>query len=178
MVTDATSKSLAGIASKATPARQVDLPKTSVESRALMEQYGLRATRQRLGLAKLLFGMGHRHVTADALSAEAKAAKMSASLATVYNVLNLFADVGLVRALPIEGTKTVFDTNTTDHAHFFYEDTATVEDIPAACAIPADSIEPPEGFEVVRVDIVVRLRRKGTAPVEACETPCETPCEA
>jgi Fur family iron response transcriptional regulator len=132
-----------------------------------MEQYGLRATRQRLGLAKLLFGDGHRHVTADALSAEAKAARMPLSLATVYNVLNLFADVGLVRALPIDGTKTVFDTNTTDHAHFFYEETAKVEDIPTASAIPAMAIDPPEGYEVVRVDVVVRLRRKDSAPVRA-----------
>lgn len=125
-----------------------------------MEEYGLRATRQRLGLARLLFGKGHRHVTADALSAEAKAANMPASLATIYNVLNLFADVGLVRALPIEGTKTIFDTNTTDHAHFFFEETAMVEDIPVACAIPAPAIDPPDGYEIVRVDVVVRLRRK------------------
>ncbi len=130
------------------------------QGRALMERYGLRATRQRLGLAKLLFGGGHRHLTADALAAEAKAAKMPASLATIYNVLNLFADVGLVRALPIEGTKTIFDTNTTDHAHFFYEETATVEDIPGAFAGPGTAIEAPDGYEVVRVDVVVRLRRK------------------
>jgi Fur family iron response transcriptional regulator len=135
-----------------------------------MEQLGLRATRQRLGLAKLLFGGGHRHLTADALAAEARAAKMPASLATIYNVLNLFADVGLVRALPIEGTKTVFDTNTTDHAHFYYEETSRVEDIPGAFAGMATAIDAPEGYEVVRVDVVVRLRRKGTCLRRASET--------
>jgi Fur family iron response transcriptional regulator len=136
-------------------------PRPVRHGRALMEHHGLRATRQRIGLAKLLFGGGcHRHVTADTLAAEARAKKMPASLATIYNVLNLFAEVGLVRALPIDGTKTVFDTNTADHGHFFYENTAMVEDIPVSCALPALNIEPPEGFEVVRVDVVVRLRPK------------------
>lgn len=132
----------------------------SQHSRTLMEKYGLRATRQRLGLAKLLFGKGDRHVTADALSAEASAAKMSASLATVYNVLNLFAEVGLVRALPIDGTKTVFDTNTSDHGHFYFEESGEIEDIMVAGGKLAAEIEPPEGFEIIRVDVVVRLRRK------------------
>jgi Fur family iron response transcriptional regulator len=148
------------VPSKVSPMPAKGAGSTGRQSRELMEQFGLRATRQRLGLARLLFGRGHRHVTADALSAEAKAANMPASLATVYNVLNLFADVGLVRALPIEGTKTIFDTNTTDHAHFFFEETATVEDIPVACAIPAAAIDAPDGYEIVRVDVVVRLRRK------------------
>jgi Fur family iron response transcriptional regulator len=161
---DMISRSISDPSAAVSPSGSDNVPRTSQNSRALMEYYGLRATRQRLGLAKLLFGRGHRHVTADALSAEASAAKMPASLATVYNVLNLFADVGLVRALPIEGTRTIFDTNTTDHAHFYYEGTSKVEDIPAVCAIPVTSIDPPEGYEVVRVDVVVRLRRK-TAPV-------------
>lgn len=129
-------------------------------SRALLEKYGLRATRQRLGLAKLLFSKGDRHVTADALAAEANAAEMSASLATVYNVLNLFAQVGLVRGLAIEGTKTVFDTNTSDHGHFFFEETGEIEDIGAQGARVFSEVEPPDGFEIVRIDVVVRLRRK------------------
>jgi Fur family iron response transcriptional regulator len=150
------------LAAKGAPPARAALS-TSRPVRTLMEDYGLRATRQRLGLARLLFGNGHRHVTADALSAEAKAAKMPASLATIYNVLNLFAEVGLVRALPIEGTKTVFDTNTTDHGHFYYEESATVEDMPDGCASLAAAIDPPEGFEIVRVDVVARLRRKVSA---------------
>lgn len=133
------------------------------KGRALLERYGLRATRQRLGLAKLLFGKGDRHLTADVLASEAQAARMPASLATVYNVLNLFAQVGLVRSLAIEGGKTVFDTNTTDHSHFFYEDTGVVSDIGPDVMRLAEGIEAPEGYEVSRVDVVVRLRLKGVA---------------
>jgi Fur family iron response transcriptional regulator len=133
---------------------------TQQQSRALLEKYGLRATRQRLGLARLLFSKGDRHVTADALAAEAHGARMSASLATVYNVLNLFAEVGLVRGVSIEGTKTVFDTNTSDHCHFYFEETGEISDIEADTRKFASEIAPPEGYEISKVDVVVRIRRK------------------
>lgn len=104
------------------------------------------------------------------MAAEANALRMSTSLATVYNVLNLFAHVGLVRGLAIEGTKTVFDTNTTDHGHFYFEETGEIEDIGQATAQFADHIVPPEGYEVSRVDVVVRLRRIGAPEVKVTET--------
>src|SRR5579862_7338286 len=116
--------------------------------RPLLEKYGLRTTRQRLGLAKLLFSKGDRHVTADALAAEAHQARMFASLATVYNVLNLFAEVGLVRAFTVEGGKTIFDTNTTDHCHFYFEDSGEVSDILAKGETFASRFEPPPGYEI------------------------------
>jgi Fur family iron response transcriptional regulator len=133
---------------------------TKFRYRSLLEQYGLRATRQRLGLARLLFSKGNRHVTADTLAAEAHTLNMQASLATVYNVLNLFAEVGIVRGLPIDSTKTIFDTNTNDHSHFYYEDSGVIEDIPLQGMEIAGNVAPPEGYEIVRVDVVVRLRRK------------------
>jgi len=129
-------------------------------SRNLLEKYGLRATRQRLGLAKLLFSKGDRHITADALAAEANSVRISASLATVYNVLNVFAQVGLVRELPIEGTKTIFDTNTSDHGHFYFEESGDIADIGMKGADLAGEIVAPEGYEISRIDVVVRLRRK------------------
>ncbi len=145
-----------------------EAPKAAVPpGRPLLEKYGLRATRQRLGLARLLFSKGDRHLTADALAVEAHAARIPASLATVYNVLNLFAQVGLVRSLPIEGAKTVFDTNTSDHSHFFFEDTGDVCDISAHEVKLAGDIEPPEGYEIVRVDVVVRLRPKANGPIRS-----------
>jgi Fur family transcriptional regulator, iron response regulator len=133
------------------------------EIRPLLERYGLRATRQRLGLAKLLFGKGNRHITADVLAAEAHESRMFASLATVYNVLNLFAEVGLVRSFTVEGGKTIFDTNTTDHCHYYYEDTGRVTDIVTKDINFTGQFEAPEGYEVVKVDVVVRLRPKGAS---------------
>lgn len=133
------------------------------DGRSLLQKYGLRATRQRRGLAKLLFGKGDRHLTAETLAQEARDSNTRTSLATVYNVLNLFAQVGLVRSLAIEGDKTVFDTNTSDHAHFYFEDTGEVSDIGSAQTKFASLIEPPEGYEVGKIDIVVRVRPKATA---------------
>jgi len=127
---------------------------------ALLKKYGLRATRQRRGLARLLFGRGDRHLTAETLACEARAANTRASLATVYNVLNLFSQVGLVRSLAIEGDRTVFDTNTTDHSHYFFEDTKEVADIGSHEMKFAEHIEAPDGYEISRVDCVVRLRKK------------------
>ncbi len=139
---------------------------------ALLKRYGLRATRQRRGLARLLFGKGDRHLTAETLAAEARAANTRASLATVYNVLNLFSEVGLVRSLAIEADKMVFDTNTTDHSHYFFEDTKEVADIRSHEIKLGDRIDPPEGYEISRVDCVVRLRRS------AVHSPARRPMDA
>jgi Fur family iron response transcriptional regulator len=55
-----------------------------------LQKVGLRPTRQRLALAEILFGSDERHVTAEELHAEAIAARVPVSLATVYNTLNQF----------------------------------------------------------------------------------------
>lgn len=136
-------------------------PISTLQIRPLLERYGLRATRQRLGLAKLLFSKGDRHVTADVLATEAHGARIFASLATVYNVLNLFAEVGLVRSFTVEGGKTVFDTNTTEHCHFYFEDSGEIQDVVGGKF--AGQFAPPEGYEIAKVDVVVRLQRKQDA---------------
>ncbi|MBA4612973.1 transcriptional repressor [Stappia taiwanensis] len=121
---------------------------------------GLRPTRQRVALAELLYSKGNRHISAERLHEEAEAADVPVSLATVYNTLHQFTEAGLLREVAVEGTKTYFDTNTDDHHHFFIEGENRVIDIPgsgvAMTALPAA----PEGMEIVRVDVVVRLRRK------------------
>ena len=70
-------------------------------------------------------------------------------------------EAGLLREVAVEGTKTYFDTNTDDHHHFFIEGDNQVIDIPGSGVSMARLPEAPEGMEIVRVDVVVRLRRKG-----------------
>ncbi len=137
--------------------------------RPFLARYGLRATRQRIGLIKLLFEKGNRHVTPDVLVAEAHAVRMPMSLATVYNVLNLFAEVGLVRGLPIEAGRMVFDTNISNHGHFFFEDSGKISDAPLNTSWPADEITAPEGYEIANVDVVVRLRPIASRDVTASQ---------
>ncbi|MBX9453141.1 MAG: iron response transcriptional regulator IrrA [Neoaquamicrobium sediminum] len=121
---------------------------------------GLRPTRQRIALAELLFAKGDRHLSAEELHEEALVAGVAVSLATVYNTLHQFTDAGLLRILAVEGSKTYFDTNTSDHHHFFIEGENRVMDIETGPVSVHNLPEPPEGMEIANVDIVVRLRPK------------------
>lgn len=123
-----------------------------------LRKVGLRPTRQRLGLARLLFDNGDRHVTAEQLHAEAGKANIRVSLATIYNTLNQFTHVGLLREVVVDPGRSYFDTNTDDHHHFFHEDTAQLQDIPSDAISVAHVPEPPEGTSVERVDIIVRVK--------------------
>lgn len=118
---------------------------------------GLRPTRQRLGLARLLFEAGDRHVTAEQLHDEAMAASLRVSLATVYNTLNQFTEAGLLREVVVEAGKSYFDTNTSEHHHFFMEATGHLADIPGDALVVGALPAPPEGTMVARVDVIVRL---------------------
>ncbi len=120
---------------------------------------GLRATRPRLALAWLLFGKGERHVTADELFNEAQRAKVNVSHATVYNVLNSFAEAGLVRRFAVTGDRSFFDTKLGDHQHFYCEDTGEIVDIHAGQLEVAHLPQVPQGYAIASVDVVIRLRQ-------------------
>jgi Fur family iron response transcriptional regulator len=128
--------------------------------KAMLRQVGLRPTRQRMALGWILFGKGDRHLTAEMLYEEATRAKVPVSLATIYNTLHQFTEVGLLRQVAVDGSKAYFDTNATAHHHFFIEGEDEVLDIPGAEVLIGKTPTPPEGFEIARVDVVVRLRRK------------------
>ena len=120
---------------------------------------GLRPTRQRLALCKLLFEAGDRHVTAETLHAEALDADVGVSLATIYNSLHQFTEAGLLREVVVDSTKTYFDTNTGDHHHFFVEDTGQLVDIDARNIKISGLPAAPNGAEIASVDVVVRVRQ-------------------
>ena len=120
---------------------------------------GLRPTRQRVALARVLFEGGHRHVTAESLHAEVKATRMPVSLATVYNALNQFRDAGLLHEVVVAPGRSYFDTNTGDHHHFFVENDGELHDFPSDQVTIAGLPAPPEGTAVSRVDVIVRVRR-------------------
>lgn len=127
-----------------------------------VREAGLRPTRQRIALAELLFAKGDRHLSAEELHEEALGAGVAVSLATVYNALHQFTEAGLLRILAVEGQRTYFDTNTSDHYHFFIEGENRVVDIEGEAVSVHNLPEPPEGMEIANIDIVVRLRpRRG-----------------
>jgi Fur family transcriptional regulator, iron response regulator len=129
--------------------------------KTMLRDVGLRPTRQRMALGWILFAKGDRHLTAEMLYEEASKAKVPVSLATVYNTLHQFTDVGLLRQVAVDGSKTYFDTNTTSHHHFFVEGENALVDIPGAEKIVDKTPDAPPGYEIARIDVVVRLRRKG-----------------
>ena len=130
-------------------------PFTGVITR--LKQAGLRPTRQRIALAKILFEAENRHVTAEDLHTEARAAGVSVSLATIYNSLHQFTEAGLMREVVVEAGRSYFDTNTGDHHHFFHEDTGTLEDIPSDRINVSELPAAPAGKSVQRVDVIVRI---------------------
>lgn len=118
---------------------------------------GLRPTRQRLALAKMLFEGPDRHVTAELLHAEAQAASIRVSLATVYNTLHQFTAAGLLREIVVDSQRSYFDTNISDHHHFYFEKSNRLDDIPGDQLVVSSMPPPPTGTSIKRVDVVVRV---------------------
>ncbi|MDR3374423.1 MAG: Fur family transcriptional regulator [Ancalomicrobiaceae bacterium] len=126
---------------------------------ALLRAAGLRPTRQRLSLVKVLFGQGPRHVSAEALYEEARRAGLLMSLATVYNALHQFTEAGLLRELAADGAKSYFDTNVAHHHHFLIDGHRLI-DVPAESVAIAALPAIPDGLEIDRIDVVIRLKPK------------------
>jgi Fur family iron response transcriptional regulator len=129
----------------------------------LLRAAGLRPTRQRLALARLLFDKGDRHVTAEQLHSEALAAAVPVSLATVYNTLHQFIAAGLLREVVVNPGRSYFDTNVSDHHHFFFEDSGKLVDIPGDRIEVANVPAPPAGTSIRRVDVIIRIERAPAA---------------
>ncbi|BCW86982.1 hypothetical protein sos41_01080 [Alphaproteobacteria bacterium SO-S41] len=142
----------------------MEMTHASVEERPyaaaqrLLTGAGLRPTRQRLHLARLLFADGPRHLTAEMLAQEVYEHGLKLPLGTVYNALHAFARAGLLREVAVDGTRTWFDTHTEPH-HHFVDANGRLADIPAGAIELARLPAAPEGQEIQSVEIVLRLKR-------------------
>jgi Fur family iron response transcriptional regulator len=142
-------------------ARKATLAKAAQEQTSRLRHAGLRPTRQRLALAGLLFRHHDRHVTAEELHEEAVAAGIPVSLATVYNTLHQFTGAGLLRELSVDGARTYFDTNIGNHHHFYCEEDGSLTDIDGDSIAVSGVPQPPHGAKLKRVDVIVRVSRRG-----------------
>ena len=147
--------------SEKTKARPTD--KLADELADKLSTAGLRLTQARLALAHLLFGQGDRHVTADALREEALAAGLKISQATVYNTLNQFHAAGLLRQVQVDQARSYFDTNIDAHHHFYVEEEARLIDIAAQEVDVARLPDSPKGYDVDRVEVIIRLDKSPKA---------------
>lgn len=125
-----------------------------------LREAGLRPTRQRMSLGELLFACGDRHITAEQLHAETVRAGIAVSLATIYNTLNQFTEAGLLREVAVEGHKSYFDTNTSNHYHYYLEDEGQLMDIDSDQMMVKGLPVPPKGMKIGRIDIIVRLEKE------------------
>lgn len=119
----------------------------------------LRPTRQRLALAKILFDGDNRHVTAESLHEEIQEANITISRATIYNTLHQFTDAGLLREVVVDSGRTYFDTNVTDHHHYFLEEEGCLEDIPAGALTIGQLPEVPPGKKFSRVEVIIHVAK-------------------
>ncbi|MGB3407004.1 MAG: iron response transcriptional regulator IrrA [Jannaschia sp.] len=128
---------------------------------AWLARAAVRPTRQRVALAALLVGDGHdRHVTAEWLHDAARRTGDKVSLATVYNTLRAFSEAGLVQEITVDGTGSYFDTRLDDHPHFYWENDARLTDAGSEALKILNLPDAPEGMEIAKVDVVIRLRPK------------------
>lgn len=133
-------------------------PDSDPATLARLKDAGLRPTRQRIALARLLFAVPDRHLTAEQLHGEARAAGNSISLATIYNTLHQFTAAGLLREVVVEPGRIYFDTNTGPHHHFYNEHSGQIIDIAADDIGFAALPRTPEGQEIAAIDVVIRVR--------------------
>ena len=122
-----------------------------------LRQAGLRPTRQRLALARLLFDGRRRHISAEDLHNEALATGFRVSLATVYNTLHQFTSAGLLREIVVDPGRSYFDTNVANHHHFYFEKSGRVEDIPGDAMVVTGMPAAPPGTTVRSVEVIVRV---------------------
>jgi Fur family iron response transcriptional regulator len=142
-------------ANGAKPARSPVRPYAATAAR--LTAVGLRPTRQRLALAKILFDGVDRHVTAEVLCDQATRLGIKVSLATIYNTLNQFTESGLLRQVVVDGDRTYFDTNVTAHHHFYRPDSSELIDIPGDM-IQVDGLPTaPAGTKIAGIEVIVRL---------------------
>ena len=122
-----------------------------------LEKNGIRATKQRRVLAKLIFDKGKRHISADNLFDEVKKEERKISMATVYNTLKQFTTLGLIREIVVDQNKSLYCNNNQSHYHLYIEDEGKVIDIPTQ-NIDLNIPSIPACLQLHNIDVIVRIR--------------------
>jgi len=122
-----------------------------------LKSSGVTPTTQRVEIAQILFARP-QHLSAEQILEMVNESSSTASKATVYNTLGLFAKKGLVKEVIVDPSKVFYDSNVSKHFHFFNTDTGLLTDIPVD-AINFDKLpELPEGTESSSLEVIVRIK--------------------
>ena len=128
-------------------------------SRAMkkIEESGIRPTKQRRILAKLIFEKGDRHISAENLFDEVKNEDRKIYMATIYNTLKQFTSLGLIREIVVDQNKSLYCNNNKSHYHLYIEDEGKIHDIPTK-NINLDIPSIPACLSLHNIDVIVRVR--------------------
>ena len=120
---------------------------------------GLRPTKQRLLICKVLFDRKDTfHFTIDNLKKRIeKNTKSKVSLATVYNTVHAFKNSGYLKEISLQGNKTFFDTNSSNHHHFYDQDTGDLIDIKNEDISISKLPSAPKGKKINEVAVTVSV---------------------
>ena len=125
-----------------------------VDDAARLRQHGINPSAQRVAVASYVLHTGE-HPSADEVLTRVRRRFPHISRATVYNTLNLFVKVGLLRQLVLNEGRVVFDPRTEDHHHFIDDETGEIQDVPWD-ALKVSNVAGLEGLDVREYQVVMR----------------------
>ena len=121
---------------------------------------GLRPTKQRVEIAKFLFEREKTfHFTVESLNKLlTKKSTSKIALATIYNTVHAFKTAGHLNEVEVRGNKTYFDTNVSNHHHFYDSETAELIDIDANDILIQKIPKAPNGKKIKNVEVFINLK--------------------
>lgn len=121
---------------------------------------GLRPTHQRVEIAKFLFERDKTfHFTVESLNKLlAKKTTSRFALATIYNTVHAFKNAGHLNEVDVRGKKNYFDTNITNHHHFYDNETSELIDIEASEIVIQKIPKAPNGKKIKNVEVFINLK--------------------
>ena len=121
---------------------------------------GLRPTKQRVEIAKFLFERDKTfHFTIESLDKLlAKKTSSKFALATIYNTVHAFKEAGHLSEVEVRGNKSYFDTNVSNHHHFYDSETAELIDINANDIVIQKIPKAPNGKKIKNVEVFINLK--------------------
>jgi Fur family iron response transcriptional regulator len=125
----------------------------------LLQRFGVTPTNQRLDVGQVILSRP-QHLSADQIISAVQCSGSRVSKATVYNTLNLFCERGLLRTVNVDPTRQFYDPTTSNHHHFYNEDTGELVDIPPEAVEFKRVPDLPAGTQASGVEVVMRIRNR------------------
>ena len=125
-----------------------------------LKKFGIKITKQRMEIASILFDGEFKHFSADDLYNLTEKKNLQISLATIYNTLKEFSNLGLIKEIIIDPNRIWYDTCVKNHYHFYNSATNKLIDIPEAQIKVSKLPSIPKGHKIEQMNVVIHLQRK------------------